>query len=113
MKEIKAVIRPNKLSALRTRLMEIPEFPGMTVLKAEGCTGTVRQNILSRNKIKDELTDFTPKSFLMIICPDEIADSIVDRIIAVSQSGQIGDGLVWVTDIERAAFIYKSTPSDF
>lgn len=111
MKEIKAVIRPNKLSLLRARLMEIPEFPGMTVLKAEGCTGNIR-HAPSRNKIRDELTDFTPKSFVTIISPDEIADAIVDRIIAVSQSGQIGDGLVWVTDVERAVFIYKSSAGD-
>ena len=108
MKEIKAVIRPNKLAALRARLMELPDFPGMTVLKADGCTGNIR-HVTSGNKIKDELTDFTPKTLITIIAQDELADPIVDRIINVAQSGQIGDGLVWVTDVERAAFIYKST----
>ena len=38
MKEIKAVIRPNKLAALRDALHAIAGFPGMTVSKAEGCT---------------------------------------------------------------------------
>jgi nitrogen regulatory protein P-II 1 len=110
MKEIKAIIRPNKLSTLRSRLMEIPEFPGMTVVKAEGCSGNIR-HVSSGNKIKDELTDFTPKVFITIIAADEIAHSLVERIIAVAQSGQIGDGLVWVTDVEKASFIYKSTGS--
>ncbi len=108
MKEIKAIIRPNKLSTLRARLMEIPNFPGMTVVKAEGCTGNVR-HVSSGNKIKDELTDFTAKVFITIIAPDEIVEALVERIITVAQSGQIGDGLVWVTEVEKASFIYKST----
>ena len=37
MMEVKAVIRPNKLAALRVALLEMPEFPGMTVTKVEGC----------------------------------------------------------------------------
>lgn len=109
MKEIKAVLRPNKLLALRTKLMEVPEFPGMTVVKSEGCTGNIR-HISSGNKIKDELTDFTPKVMVTIVAPDEVADALVERIIQVSQSGQIGDGLVWVTSVERASFVYKTTP---
>ncbi len=108
MKEIKAIIRPNKLSVLRSRLMELPEFPGMTVVKAEGCTGNIR-HVSSGNKIKDELTDFTPKVFVTVIAPDELAEPIMDRIIAVAQSGQVGDGLVWVTEIEKASFIYKTS----
>lgn len=111
MKEIKAVIRPNKLAALRAKLMEFPDFPGMTVLRAEGCTGNKRHTA-SNNKIKDELTDFTPKVLITIVAPDEIAEPLVDRIIQVAQSGHIGDGLVWVTEVERAAFVYKSTTGD-
>jgi len=38
MKEIKAIIRPNKLPILRNTLMDTPGFPGMTVSKAEGCS---------------------------------------------------------------------------
>lgn len=107
MKEIKAIIRPNKLTALRTRLVEIPAFPGMTVIKAEGCTGNVR-HVSSGNKVKDELTDFTPKVFITIVASDDIAEALVNCIIEVGQSGQVGDGLVWVTETEQAAFIHKS-----
>jgi nitrogen regulatory protein P-II 1 len=42
MKEIKAVIRPNKLSALRDALIMLPGFPGMTVSKVEGCSAPAR-----------------------------------------------------------------------
>ncbi|GBG03269.1 nitrogen regulatory protein P-II 1 [Azospira sp. I13] len=108
MKEIKAVVRPNKLPALREALRDIPGFPGMTVSKAEGCSAPSRHG--SPANIKEELTDYTPKVRIEIVADDPVADVIVDRIIAISQTGQIGDGLVWVTPVDRAAFIFKTTP---
>ncbi|MFM6922339.1 MAG: P-II family nitrogen regulator [Polynucleobacter victoriensis] len=44
MKEIKAIIRPNKLPLLRNKLMETPGFPGMTISKAEGCSAPNKVN---------------------------------------------------------------------
>lgn len=108
MKEIKAIVRPNKLSAIRQALVEIPGFPGMTVSKVEGCSAPVRHG--PPHNIKEELTDYTPKVRIEIVCPDELADTLVDRIILTAQTGHIGDGLVWVTDVPRAAFIFKSMP---
>jgi len=110
MKEIKAVVRPNKLPALREALRDIPGFPGMTISKAEGCSAPSRHG--SPTNIKEELTDYTPKVRIEIIADDDLATVIVDRIIAVSQTGQIGDGLVWVTPVDRAAFIFKSMPGN-
>lgn len=108
MKEIKAVIRPNKLAALRDALIVMPGFPGMTVSKVEGCSAPIRH--VTRNKIKDELTDYTPKVRIEIVVPDEAAEEIFRRITEVAQTGHYGDGLVWMTEIEQAAFIFKTTP---
>ena len=36
--------------------------------------------------------------------------NIFQRITDVAQTGHYGDGLVWITDIERAAFVFKTTP---
>lgn len=106
MKEIKAVIRPNKLTILRESLRGIPGFPGMTVSKAEGCSAPSRH---APSSIREELTDFTPKVRIEIVAPDDVAEAIVDAIVRVAQTGHIGDGLVWMTDIERASFIHKTT----
>lgn len=108
MKEIKAVIRPNKLVALRDALVVLPGFPGMTVSKVEGCSAPERHII--RHNIKDALTDYTPKVRIEIVAPDESAEAIFQCVTQVAQTGQFGDGIVWVTDIERAAFVYKTTP---
>lgn len=104
MKEIKAIVRPNKMSQLRSALMEIPGFPGMTISKAEGCSAPAR---LAKASIKDELTDYTPKMRIEIVAPDEIAETLMNKIIDVCQTGQLGDGIVWMTDVQKAAFIAK------
>ncbi|AXS78815.1 P-II family nitrogen regulator [Dechloromonas sp. HYN0024] len=109
MKEIKAVIRPNKLAMLRDALVLLPGFPGMTVSKVEGCSAPSR-HVPARSRIKEELTDYTPKVRIEIVAPDEVAEILFQRITEVAQTGHYGDGLVWVTDVERAAFIFKTTP---
>jgi len=104
MKEIKAIVRPNKLAQLRSALMDTPGFPGMTISKAEGCSAPSR---LAKASIKDELVDYTPKVRIEIVAPDEIADTLMNKIIDICQTGQIGDGIVWITEVQKAAFIAK------
>ena len=109
MKEIKAIIRPNKLPTLREALRGVPGFPGMTVSKAEGLSAPDRVGP-GKHSIKEELTDYTAKTRIEIVAPDELADVIVDCIVAVANTGHIGDGLVWVTPIDRAVFVHKVMP---
>jgi nitrogen regulatory protein P-II 1 len=105
MKEIKAIIRPSKLPMLREKLRALPGFPGMTVSQAQGCSAP---SVHTPSNLKEELTDYTPKVRIEIVSPDEVCESIVDLIVNTAQIGQIGDGLVWVTDVTRAVFLYKS-----
>ncbi len=109
MKEIKAVIRPNKLAALREALIVMPGFPGMTVSKVEGCSAPQR-HVAAKVRVKDELTDYSPKVRIEIVAPDDVAEQLFQRISEVAQTGHYGDGLVWITPVERAAFIFKTTP---
>ena len=113
MKEIKAVIRPNKLAAMRDALVVLPGFPGMTVTKVEGCSAPARHVVRHRHSIKDELTDYSPKVRIEIVAPDEDAEAIFKCITDVAQTGHYGDGLVWMTDIEKATFVFKTTPGPF
>ncbi|BDX21031.1 nitrogen regulatory protein P-II [Polynucleobacter sp. TUM22923] len=106
MMEVKAVVRPNKLAALRTALLEVPGFPGMTVTKVEGCSAA---NRTEKVNIKDELTDYSAKIKIEMICNDEAAQILMDRIVAICQTGQIGDGIVWCTEVPKAFFIAKSS----
>ena len=64
MKEIRAIVRPNRLDRLREAMRAIPNFPGMTVFKAEGFTAPAA---ISKRTVKDELTDFTPKLMVCVL----------------------------------------------
>ncbi len=105
MKEIKAVVRPQKLPRLREVLRAYPGFPGMTITRAVGCGATARH---IPSTIKEELTDFTDKVRIDIVSPDDLVDALVELIVQVASTGQTGDGLVWVTDIQRAVFIRRT-----
>jgi nitrogen regulatory protein P-II 1 len=97
MKEIRAIVRPNRLSRLREALRAIPNFPGVTIFKAEGFTAPA--SVVKRT-VKDELTDFTEKLMVCVLVEADMVEPIRKAILEACHTGQIGDGLVWVVDIE-------------
>ena len=96
MKEIRAIVRPNRLQRLRDTLRAIPNFPGVTIFKAEGFTAPAAVN---KRTVKDELTDFTDKLMVCVLVNDDMVEPIRHAIMEACGTGQIGDGLVWVIDI--------------
>ncbi len=106
MKEIRAIIRPNKLSRLRTVLREMPGFQGMTISRVEGC-GSPSDHV--PHSIRDELTDYSARVRIEIVTSEALVDEFVRRIVSVACTGQTGDGLVWVVPVDRAVFINKTT----
>jgi nitrogen regulatory protein P-II 1 len=97
MKEIRAIVRPNRLQRLRDALRAIPNFPGVTIFKAEGFTAPASVN---KRSVKDELTDFTDKLMVCVLVEADMVAPVRQAIIEACHTGQIGDGLVWVIDIE-------------
>ncbi|MDD3609223.1 MAG: P-II family nitrogen regulator [Halothiobacillaceae bacterium] len=98
MKEIKAIIQPHRLPKIRAAFRHVRGFPGMTVTKVEGAGANDRREV--RN-IKDELTDYTPKVRIEIICPNDMVEGMLQVLVEVGHTGNVGDGLVWVTPVER------------
>ena len=109
MKEIRAIIRPHRRERLREALRAIPNFPGVTLFKAEGFTAPAA---VDKRSVRDALTDFTEKYMVCVICPDDMVESIRDTIMAACGTGQIGDGLVWVLDIAQVHRIRDRQPLD-
>lgn len=98
MKEIKAVIQPGRLSKIRSALRNIKGFPGMTVSKVEGCGHHLQP---PGSGVREELTDYSPKVFVTLVVPDELVEGILQVIVEVSHTGNVGDGIVWVTPVNR------------
>jgi nitrogen regulatory protein P-II 1 len=98
MKEIKAVVQPARLPRIREAVRSMPDFPGMTVSKAEG--SGYHPDKPNPPGIKTELTDYSPKVRLEIVSPDDKVAAIVQLIEDACRTGRPGDGIVWVTDVE-------------
>lgn len=107
MKEIRAIVRPSRLQRLRDALRSIPNFPGVTIFKAEGFTAPASVN---KRTVKDELTDFTDKLMVCVLVDADMVEPIRRAIIEACYTGQIGDGLVWVVDIESMHRIRDQQP---
>ena len=96
MKEIRAIIRPKRLSQLREALRDISHFPGVTVFRGEGFTAPESAD---RSSLRAELTDFTDKVLVSVIARDEMVDTITQVIMDECRTSQIGDGLIWVMTV--------------
>ncbi len=97
-KEIKAIIPPQRLAKIRSAFRNIKEFPGMTVTKVEGCGHHLAK---PSNGVKDELNEYSPKVRIDIVASDDLVEGILQVLVEVGQMGQVGDGIVWVTPVER------------
>lgn len=89
MKEIRAYIQPFMLNKVTHALMEIPDFPGLSV---SDCEGFGREHAESGNDYKP----FYTKKRLEIFAPDAMADTIFDTIMRIAHSGHHGDGKVYI-----------------
>jgi nitrogen regulatory protein P-II 1 len=98
MKEIRAVLRPARLEALREAFRKRPDFPGMTVTRAQGSgyhPGKPRPP-----GIKGELTDYAERVLIVIVAPEADVAALLDIIHGVGHTGQAGDGVAWVVPVE-------------
>jgi nitrogen regulatory protein P-II 1 len=97
MKEIKAIIQPKRLDRVRDAFRSMPGFPGMTILKVQGCSS--HTGLEQHDSLRAEMTEFSDKIQIQILSPDEMVSSIVQLIHQHAYSGKPGDGLLWVTQV--------------
>ena len=102
MKRIDAVIRPSQLDEVKQRLTGL----GVTGLTAFEVRGFGRQKGHTETYRGSEYTvDFLPKMKIEIVLPDAQVDVAVKAIVDAAKTGKIGDGKIFVIDIERAVRI--------
>ena len=98
MKKIEAIIKPFKLDDVRESLSDIG-ITGMTVSEVRGFGRQKGHTELYRGA--EYMVDFLPKVKLEIVVADDIVDQCVEAIIDTAKTGKIGDGKIFVTDVER------------
>ncbi|KLI65097.1 P-II family nitrogen regulator [Aurantiacibacter marinus] len=99
MKKIEAIIKPFKLDEVKDALHEVG-ISGITVTEAKGFGRQKGHTELYRGA--EYVVDFLPKVKLEIIVPDAMADQVVEAIAGAAQTGRIGDGKIFVSDIGTA-----------
>jgi nitrogen regulatory protein P-II 1 len=109
MKLITAIIKPFKLDDVRDALGEVG-VTGMTVSEVKGFGRQKGHTELYRGA--EYVVDFLPKLKLEIAVADEDAERVVETIVETAASGRIGDGKIFVTQIERAVRIRTGEEGD-
>ena len=102
MKKIEAVIRHFKLEEVKNALSE-QGVHGMTITEVRGFG---RQKGHKETYRGTEYTvDFVPKVKMEVVCADSQLQTTVDTIMRAAQTGQIGDGKIFVTNLETTVRI--------
>ena len=102
MKLITAIIKPFKLDDVRAALSEIG-ISGMTVTEVKGFGRQRGHTELYRGA--EYVVDFVPKTRVEVAVKDELLDQVVEAIVSAARTGKVGDGKIFISDIERVVRI--------
>ncbi len=98
MKNISAVIKPFKLDDVRMALGEIG-VQGLTVTEVKGFGRQKGHTELYRGA--EYVVDFLPKMKIDVAVDDDMVEQVIDAITQSANTGKIGDGKIFVTDLEQ------------
>ncbi len=98
MKKIEAIIKPFKLDDVKDKLNEIG-VKGITVVEVKGFGRQKGHTELYRGA--EYTVDFLPKTKLEIVVSDDQLDETVNVIMKAAQTGKIGDGKLFVLDLQE------------
>ncbi|MFH2059381.1 MAG: P-II family nitrogen regulator [Pseudomonadota bacterium] len=98
MKKIEAIVKPFKLDDIKEALSEIGIY-GMTVTEVNGYGRQKGHKEIYRGA--EYVVDFVPKIKVEIVVSDERADETVETVRNAANSGKIGDGKIFVLNVEQ------------
>lgn len=99
MKKIEAIIKPFKLDEVKEALQEVG-VQGITVTEAKGFGRQKGHTELYRGA--EYVVDFLPKVKIEIVLASEQVETAVEAIAKAARTGRIGDGKIFVLDVEDA-----------
>ena len=102
MQLIEAIIKPSKLEEVKEALAGIG-LEGMTVTEVKGFGRQKGHTELYRGA--EYVVDFLPKIKMEIVIADTQVEDVVNGIVKAAQTGRIGDGKIFITNIEEAVRI--------
>ena len=109
MKKIEAIIKPFKLEEVKDALAEIG-IEGMTVTEVKGFGRQKGHTEIYRGS--EYTVDFLPKIKIEIVVADAIAEQATSAIVKAAKTGKIGDGKIFVSNVEQAVRIRTEETGD-
>lgn len=98
MKKIQAIIRHYKLEEVKNAISEIG-ISGMTVSEVRGFGRQRGHKETYRGN--EYIVDFLPKVKLEIVVKDDLVPQVIETITQIARTGQIGDGKIFITDLDE------------
>jgi nitrogen regulatory protein P-II 1 len=105
MKKIEAIIKPFKLDEVKSALHEVG-VTGLTVIEVRGFGRQKGHTELYRGA--EYVVDFLPKIKIEVVLEDGLLDRAIEAIVRAARTDKIGDGKVFVSNIEEAVRIRTS-----
>lgn len=102
MKKVEAIIKPFKLDEVKDALSKIG-IQGNTVTEVKGFGRQKGHTELYRGA--EYVVDFLPKIKLEVVVHDDMVDKVIDTIVNTAKTGRIGDGKIFVTNVEEVVRI--------
>jgi nitrogen regulatory protein P-II 1 len=109
MKKIEAIIKPFKLDEVKDQLNEKGAF-GITVTEVKGFGRQKGHTELYRGA--EYVVDFLPKAKIEVAVPDDRLDETVESIVNAAKTGKVGDGKIFVTNLEQVIRIRTGETDD-
>ena len=102
MKLITAIVRPNKVDDVKEALQSLG-VAGLTISEARGYGRQRGHTEVYRGA--EYVIDFVPKVRVEVLTDEADLDRLVDVVVATAATGRIGDGKVWVSEVDRVVRI--------
>jgi nitrogen regulatory protein PII len=99
MKKVEAIIKPFKLEDVKEALAEVG-VQGMTVVEVKGFGRQKGHTEIYRGS--EYTVDFLPKVKIEVVVEEDRCDAVVDAIVKAANTGKIGDGKVFVSEVAEA-----------
>jgi nitrogen regulatory protein P-II 1 len=108
-KLVTAIIKPHKLDEVKEALRSAG-VAGLTVSEVRGYGRQLGHTEIYRGA--EYTVEFIPKVKLEILATDSLVDAVIDAVVGVARSGEVGDGKVFVTSVERVVRIRTGETND-
>jgi nitrogen regulatory protein P-II 1 len=95
-KKILAVIRPERLDAVKESL-EAAGYPGLMLTRIEGHGR--QKGVMQQFRGRSYRVELLPKYKIEIVCADDKCGDLVEAITSSAQTGEVGDGKIFISDI--------------